>query len=395
MKKEIRSKLEANIWKYYIYQFFAGFYLIESIGILFILLADISYFQLSTIQAIGLITVLMFEIPSGALADLIGRKYSISLGSILTGIDLILIAYGFNYAFFLIAAIIGGIGGSLISGADTALVYDSLKSIKKEKSFNKILGKGKSVFYLSVVIATIIGSIIFVYSKPLVFYLNGGLFIIGGLFVLTMYEKPNQNQKFTIKKQIKHIVESFKYTLNHKRLLWLISFAICSGAFISIFHNMLRQPYMKFINIDIALFGILTAILFLSRSAISYKAHSIEEKIGETNSLYLVVLFQAIIFFSMAVVNFYLAFIFVVAIYCIWSYQEIIMEVYTNKHMNSKQRATLISIQSFFRSTFLTIAFLLVGKLVDMTSLPTSMYILSGTSLVFGIGLLLLKKKSP
>jgi len=126
------QKYEFNIWKYYIYQFFSGFYLIESIGILFYLLAGISYFQLSTIEAVGLIAVLLLEIPSGAFADLIGRKYSVFIGLFLTGIELILIAYGFNYLFFLIAAFIGGIGGSLVSGADTALLYDSLKKIKKE-----------------------------------------------------------------------------------------------------------------------------------------------------------------------------------------------------------------------------------------------------------------------
>lgn len=386
------QKYESNIWKYYIYQFFSGFYLIESIGILFYLLAGISYFQLSTIEAVGLIAVLLLEIPSGAFADLIGRKYSVFIGLFLTGIELILIAYGFNYLFFLIAAFIGGIGGSLVSGADTALLYDSLKKIKKENKFNKILGKGKSIFYISVVIATAIGSLIYTVSKTGVFYFNGLIFIIGAFFFLTMYEPRNNKNKFSLKNQLNHIIESFKYTMKHKKLIWIISFAIFSGAFISIFHNMLRQPYMQSIGINIAIFGILTSILFLARSFVSYKSYDIEKKIGEKKSLYLVVILQAIAFFLMAVVNLYLAFVFVVIIYCIWSYQEIIMEGYSNRHMTSKQRATLISIQNFFRSITLVIAFLIVGWITDLTSISYTLYILSGASLIIGLFLLVNKK---
>jgi len=387
----MKKDYESNIWKYYVYQFFSGFYLIESIGVLFLLLAGISYFQLSTIEVVGLFMILLLEIPSGAFADLIGRKISVFLGLFLTGVELILIAYGFSYTFFLIAAFIGGIGGSLISGADTALLYDSLKKIKQEKSFNKILGKGRSLFFISVVIATAIGSLIYSFNKPLVFYLNGAIFIIGAFLFLTMYEPRNHKEKFTIKKQINHIIKSFQYTINHKRLRWLVSFAIFSGAFISIFHNMLRQPYMQLINIDIKLFGILTAFLFLARSLVAYKSYSIEKRIGEKMSLYLIIFIQAIIFLLMAYVNIYIAFLFIVLIYCIWSYQEIVMEDYTNRHMTSKQRATLISIHGFFRSLFLIFAFLIVGWLIDLTSIPTSLYILSASSFTFGTILLLTK----
>ncbi|MDD5086982.1 MAG: MFS transporter [Candidatus Nanoarchaeia archaeon] len=383
---------QSNIWKYYVYQFFSGFYLIESIGILFYLLAGISYLQLSIIEVIGLVVVVLLEIPSGTFADLIGRKYSVFIGLFLTGIGLILIAYGFSYVFFLIASFIGGIGASLISGADTALLYDSLKKLKKETQFNKVFGKGKSIFFVSVVIAAAVGSLIYVVNRPLVFYINGFIFILGAFFFLSMYEPKNHKNSFSLKKQIKHIKDSLKYTIQNKKLTWVISFSIFSGAFISIFHNMLRQPYMKSVGIDIAVFGILTSILFLSRSLVSYKTYDIEKRIRERVSLYFVVFLQSITFFAMAFINIFWAFIFVVIIYCIWSYQEVIMECYCNRHMNSKQRATLISIHNFFRSSFLAISFLFIGWIVDLTSISFSLYILSGASLLFGLILLFFRR---
>ncbi len=130
--------LESNIWKFYIYKFLSGFFLIAPILIIFYLSIKISYFQLSLIASIGVLTIMIFEIPSGAFADLIGRKISVSSGLFLVAIQYLLIGYGQTYFYFLLGAILGGIGWSLVSGADIALLYDTLKKLNKEKSFQKI-----------------------------------------------------------------------------------------------------------------------------------------------------------------------------------------------------------------------------------------------------------------
>lgn len=184
---------ESNIWKFYVYQFIAGFWLISPILVIFYLANNTNFTQVGSIEAIGLLALILFEIPSGAFADLIGRKKSVFLGLIFSGIELILIGYGANYLAFMVAAFLGGIGASLISGADSSLLYDSLKKLKKENLFEKIKGKANAIMYVSVVVASLIGSLIYVKNNVLVFYLNGIIFILGGFFF--SFNERTRNEK--------------------------------------------------------------------------------------------------------------------------------------------------------------------------------------------------------
>jgi len=390
MKKlEYKKGLESNIWKYYIYQFFAGFWLISPILVIFYLANNTNYLQLGSIESIGLLALILFEIPSGAFADIVGRKTSMFLGLLLASTELLLIGYGANYLAFMIAAFLGGIGGSLISGADTSLLYDSLKEIKKEKLFQKIKGRANAITYFSVVIASLLGSFIYAKNNALVFYINGFIFILGGLFCIMFKEPRLDSIKFNLKNQFKHIKDSFSYLFKTKKLLWFSLFSIVSGGFISLFHNILVQPYFEWLGYDIAIFGILVATIFIIRSVVSLISYSIEQKLGEKLSLYIIVVLQAIFFFVMAYLNALWLFLLVVLLYSVWSYQEIIMDNYMHQHMNSKQRATLHSISSFFKSIIMIIAFMAFGYIIDITSIAFSMYVLSFGSLILGLSFLL------
>ncbi len=93
------------------------------------------------LQAIYSISIVVLEIPSGYLADAIGRKKTIILGTIFGFLGFV--AYSFSYAFlgFLFAEIILGIGQSLISGADSALLYDTLLESGKKDDYIKHEGR--------------------------------------------------------------------------------------------------------------------------------------------------------------------------------------------------------------------------------------------------------------
>jgi MFS family permease len=379
----------SNIWKYYVYYFITGFYLSASIIVMFYLANNVSYFQVGTIIAAGFFVLMLLEIPSGAFADLIGRKVAVFVGLLFSGMEFLLIGYSANYVSFVIAAVLGGIGLSLVSGADVSLLYDSLKQSKKEKLFKKIKGRANAVTYVSIAMAALIGSIIYVWNNSLVFYINGLMFIFGGFFFLTLKEPKFKRRKFNLKNQTAHIKESFSYLFDNKRLCWFMGFSIISGGFLSLFHNIIQQPYFAWLGFNIAIFGTLLAIIFIIRSLVSLVSYKVEKKIGEKASLYLIILLQFVFFFIMGYFVGIWLIVFVILIYAIWSYQEVVLENYLHEHMNSKQRATLYSINSFLRNLILSVAFILFGYIIDLTSISFSIYVLSIGSLVFGLGILL------
>ena len=82
--------------------------------------------EILEIQAIFGISVALFEIPTGYIADIWSRKASIMLGTFIVGCGFSLIPFATTYETLVTYEIIIALGGSFISGADIAIVYDSL-----------------------------------------------------------------------------------------------------------------------------------------------------------------------------------------------------------------------------------------------------------------------------
>ena len=91
-------------------------------------------------------TIVLFEVPSGALADTLGRKRLLVLASVLMVIELgVLLGapQGGGLGLFwlcLVNRVLSGMAEAAVSGADEALAYDSLASGDREREWDEVLG---------------------------------------------------------------------------------------------------------------------------------------------------------------------------------------------------------------------------------------------------------------
>src|SRR3989338_7909663 len=118
---------KSNIWKFYLFKIVGALELTISIFVLFMLSNNLSMTQVMVLEALFIIVVLLLEIPSGAFADLFGRKLSLALSMVAASISFIIFGLGTSFWTFLLAQVIIAFGWALTSGADSALLYDSLK----------------------------------------------------------------------------------------------------------------------------------------------------------------------------------------------------------------------------------------------------------------------------
>ena len=86
-----------------------------------------SYTQMFLMETVFSVCLFLLEVPTGVIADKFGRKASIFLGCILFGASFIVIGFTYSTVVFVLAQIIGSLGMSMISGADSALVYENSK----------------------------------------------------------------------------------------------------------------------------------------------------------------------------------------------------------------------------------------------------------------------------
>jgi fucose permease len=79
------EKWRANIWKSYLINFIEGFNLISGVLLPFFLTwGRLTFVEVMFLQSYFTIMILVFEIPCGAIADYISRKFSLILGALTT-----------------------------------------------------------------------------------------------------------------------------------------------------------------------------------------------------------------------------------------------------------------------------------------------------------------------
>ena len=123
--------------------------------------------QFGILNGLWAVTIVLLEIPSGALADTIGRRKLLIFGAVcmLLEMGLLLVApIGGGTLLFVLFAfnrLLSGIAEAAVSGADEALVYDSLKAAGLEGEWGKVLERVQRVTSLAFFFTMMIGAVVY------------------------------------------------------------------------------------------------------------------------------------------------------------------------------------------------------------------------------------------
>lgn len=141
--------------------------------------------QFALLNAIWAATIVLLEVPSGALADTVGRRNLLILAGICMLLEMVVLLVapigggGWLFAFFVLNRVLSGAAEAAASGADEALAYDSLKAAGLEGQWGKVLERVQRDTSLAFFFAMMIGAA--VYDPQMV---NAVLQFIGLPFVV-------------------------------------------------------------------------------------------------------------------------------------------------------------------------------------------------------------------
>lgn len=123
--------------------------------------------QFAILNAVWAVTIVCLEVPSGALADTIGRRNLVVLASVLMVIEMLVIVFApignVDVVFYLFLAnrILSGTAEAAASGADEALAYDTLKEYNLEKKWGDVLERQMRFQSIAFIIAMSSGAILY------------------------------------------------------------------------------------------------------------------------------------------------------------------------------------------------------------------------------------------
>lgn len=113
-----------------------------------------------SVFSITMIATAILEFPTGLIADKIGRKNTVIIGCFCSLIYATILAVTQSYFGLVLVAIFEGLERAFFSGNNEAFIYDTLKSVGKEKDYKTYIGKTDSMYYLAGFLSAILGGVV-------------------------------------------------------------------------------------------------------------------------------------------------------------------------------------------------------------------------------------------
>lgn len=123
--------------------------------------------QFAILNAAWAATIVLLEVPSGALADTIGRRNLVIASAVIMIVEMALLCFApigqmpFVFYLFLINRILSGAAEASASGADEALAYDTLKDLGLEKSWGRVLETQMRYQSVGFIVAMSLGALLY------------------------------------------------------------------------------------------------------------------------------------------------------------------------------------------------------------------------------------------
>jgi MFS family permease len=311
---------------------------------------------------------ILVEIPSGAFADLFGRKRTVLIGAFMQAFGTALFTLGFlDNSLFLIGNTLIIVSFAFRSGAEDALVYDSLEEAGMEEHFDEIKGKARSLTSLSIVIASILGGIGWAISIYLPWTLTAIVFTIGFLVSFKYVEPKIEPEKLTVKNFLLQNKKGFHYLFKSNFRKYTLSFALISGSFLMWHAGIIRVLMGRGFGYDGQYISYLIAITSLFGFLAAFHFRSIRRKLGDKVGFSLVIFMSAISWLATAILpsSLVLGFLVFFGITIGGILAEVWSSVILNQHVHSKDRATAISTLSFLVQIPYVVIVILFGQLIN------------------------------
>jgi len=375
-----------NAKKLAIITFFSNFYFYNHIGTLYQQTRGLNLLQVSSIWSIIVGTIFLAEVPTGVIADKIGRKWSVVIALFLQALGEYLYFFAKNYVTFVFIAILAGIGYAFLSGANEALVYDSLPEEDRETNMKKSMGLIGSAYQLAFFAAPIFGGLIvsqLVLEKFLTAIFLTAVSVTIALLISLTLEEPQDNYQHTQESPFTIFREGLNEIRDSKKLQWLIAIAVLTSTFSNALIS-LYQPYFADASVPTFWIGASLSLGGLLAFILQKYAYRIEQKLGRLG-FFIISIWPGIMYIllAMASVPALLIPFFIVA-YASMELRTPLLSSYKNEQVQSKNRATVLSLFNMFAMLYVALMGLVFGKIAD-TSIPIAFTCISVLIVLFAI----------
>jgi len=379
---------------YLLFQFFQDFALVYPVYLIYFQQTGLSYLQLSWLLAIWGAAVLLVEVPSGLLADLWSRKWSLVIGMVLKGAGFLVWLVRPDFTGFAVGFMLWGFQEAICTGTTEALLYDMLKDSEEESRFVEISGKGVLVGRLGVVLSVLLGGWVFSLDPALVMVASA-VSMVAAALCAALLARPRSAHRGVphaagFRVHLRAVLASVQAAAAVKGMLPLVLF----GSLSIVVYGVLDEYDFLFAQhrgVPVALVGVWGAGRFILEGLGAGLAHRLERLLGLQSPVRLagwmtaagLLLCVGVLGDSRTLLVFYFGFFAMMAV------AEVAFQGWVQHRVESAGRATISSLVSFVYEAFGLGLVLLAGPVAESLGL-TGLFVfgaivVSAASVLFGI----------
>jgi len=311
--------------------------------------------------------IFILEIPSGAIADYLGRKK----GLILSAMTVVLAAFSYsiipNIILLYLAETLWAFSIALISGTDESFLFNSLKMIGKEDHLPRVMGNIHVMNLVALTISPPLGSIIAEFVSLQFTMTCLGIIYIGAFITSLTYHEPELFNKKKSERYLTIIKDGFK-ELKKNEILGILCF---DRLFINVFIYLLfwtYQPYLTAIGVPLLTWGFILSLMNLTNAGFSYLFPKILNKLKRKIVFLISVnIINGLAFIFLAITsNPFIGAIFLLLIVGFGYPRSLIYIHGINIQIASENRATVLSTINMFQSLLMAVLYLFIGFAVEI-----------------------------
>ncbi len=376
----MQRTLRVNIVAIYLMGFFHSFMVVIPVFVPLVQGYGLTMAQVLQTQALFALTVAVFEVPSGYIADIWGRKRAILAGSALNGMGFVSLLWADGFADFLVYEIFLGVGISLISGADLALLYDTETQLQ-ESGAGGGAGASKSLSRLISIeagasgVAGICASLLLLFADMATLVkVQAACGFVPLTLGLLLVEAPRPTLTQGHAGNAQAIVRTLVF--GKPVVLWT-TLAIAAFGLLALYAFWIYQKYWELQGIPVSLFGYIWAVFALTVSVAARYAGAIEARLGWRRMLWITAALPVLGLLGMALAGGWVGVLFGFSIQLSRGLSLTLFYEALNRRVDGDFRATMNSLVSLGVRSLFIVTGPLLGWALDSFGVLSSLLALA------------------
>ncbi|RKZ30718.1 MFS transporter [bacterium] len=379
--------------KFCAYGFLKNLRFFEPFLYLFFLARGLNFFQIGLLISIREITVYVLEIPTGVVADLIGKRRSMIAVFVSYIVSFVIFYFGHSFYIFIPAFVLFGLGEALRSGTHKAIIFDWLETQGLGDKKSKYYGITRSWSKLgSALNAILAGALVFFRGNYEIVFLASIIPYIGDLLLMISYPRTIDRKlpKGFLKRLWQDTLPLVKDIFTNFKQIKYLTVGVVNNAFYNGTFKATKdylQPILKSYVLLLPVFlstgetqraaliiGAAYFIIELAGSAASRNAHRIEGLFGKRNrAINLSYWITMLIFAGATAFIHFKIFAPIILLFLIYyilqncRYTSLVS--YVADYTPPEHRSTVLSVQAQLRALFVVVMAPIYGFVADRIGL--------------------------